>query len=117
MARRRGGVLFVGIKGHVVALDRTTGGELGRTKLEGVRMKATAFVYLHQDQDQLYAAYNGEIFCLDPRTGTLRWHNQMRGLGTGLVSVLAERAAASSPPPPVFEEQRRRNASQHSSGA
>ena len=117
MARRRGGVLYVGIKGHVVALDRATGGELWRTKLEGVRMRATAFVYVHQDDDQLYAAYNGEVFCLDPKTGALRWHNQMRGLGTGLVSLLAEHAPPSSPPPPVFEEQRRRNASQHSSGA
>ena len=48
MARRRGGVLFVGIKGHVVALDRATGGELWRTKLEGVRMKIHDFVYVLQ---------------------------------------------------------------------
>jgi outer membrane protein assembly factor BamB len=117
MARRRGGVLYVGIKGHVIALDRTTGAELWRTKLSGVRARVTDFVYVHQDQDQLYAAYNGEIFCLDPKGGTVLWHNQLRGLGTGLASLLAESAVPAPPPPPVFEEQRRRSASQHSAGA
>jgi outer membrane protein assembly factor BamB len=118
MARPRGGTLYVGIKGHVVALDRATGAEQWRTKLEGVRVRTTDFVYLHRDEDQLFAAYNGEVYALDPKTGEVRWHNQFRGLGTGLVSLLTDAATAVTlPPPPVFEEQRRRSASQHSSGA
>jgi hypothetical protein len=46
-----------------------------------------------------------------PRDG--RWHNQLRGLGTGLASLLAEGAPEATPPTPVFEAQRRREASQH----
>ncbi len=117
MARKRVGVLYVGIKGHVIALERTTGTELWRVKLEGVRARMSDFVYLYQDEDQLYAAYNGEVYCLDPRSGTVVWHNQLRGLGTGLASLLAESATPRIPPPPVFEAQRRRDGSQHGSEA
>ena len=118
MPRMRAGVLYVGIKGHVLALDRLTGTELWRTKLQGARMKVYDFVHVHRDGEQLYAAYNGEIYCLDPKTGALRWHNQLRGLGTGLASLLSDAAPPpTEAPPSVFEEQRRRNASQHSAGA
>ena len=116
MARKRGGALYVGIKGCVVALDRVTGMERWRTKLEGVRMKTTSFVGLHLDEDQLYAAYNGEIYCLEARTVAVRWHNQLRGLGTGLASLLAEGAPVATPPPPVSEEHRRRVAAQRAAG-
>jgi outer membrane protein assembly factor BamB len=117
MARLRGGVLYVGVKGQVVALDRTTGGELWRTKLQGVRMRTSDFVHLHRDDDQLYASYNGEIYALDPKSGAVRWHNQLRGLGTGLASLLSDAADPSAPPPlPVFEQQRRRSSSHQGGG-
>ncbi len=115
--RRKTVLVHVGLKGHVVALDRDTGAEVWRTALQGVRMKMYGFVGLHRDGDQLYASYSGEVYCLDPETGEVRWHSQLRGLGTGLASVLGPTAEPAAPPPPAaFEAHRRRHSSQHSSG-
>jgi outer membrane protein assembly factor BamB len=77
-------VIFTGIKGHVVALDRTTGSELWRTKLKGAD-----FVNLTSDGVHIIAGTGGEVFCLDPATGSLLWRNPMKGLGFGVVSLLA----------------------------
>lgn len=90
MPRTPDRLLYVGIKGHVLALDRATGAEVWRTKLEGLRMRASDFVHLSLDDDQLYAATSGELYCLDRRTGMVRWHNQLTGLGTGLVSMVSD---------------------------
>ena len=38
----------------------------------------------------------GEIWRLDPETGGLQWHNKMRGLGQGLVSLASTQVAGSS---------------------
>ena len=86
---------YVGIKGHVLALDRATGTEIWRTKLSGLRMKTSDFVYLSLDDDQLYATLSGEIFCLDSASGEVRWHDQLKGLGTGLVSIVSAASPAS----------------------
>jgi outer membrane protein assembly factor BamB len=75
-------VIFVGIKGTVVALDRATGEVLWMNELKG-----GDFVNLVVDDDYLYATTRGEIFCLDPATGALRWHNRLKGLGYGLVTM------------------------------
>lgn len=79
-------VLFIGIGGRVLALDRRTGAEIWRTKVKG----ATSTVILHRDGDQLYASASGELFCLDPATGTIRWHNKLKGLGLGIVAMATE---------------------------
>lgn len=115
MARRRGnaGTVYVGIQGHVIAIDPATGTELWRTKLRGVRARLSSFVNVLVDGEQVYASFSGEIFCLDGRTGALRWHNQMRGLGTGLVTMASATAVPAVPPVPVFEAQRQRSSSQH----
>lgn len=118
MPRRRETLLFVGIKGHVLALDSASGTERWRTKLEGVRMRTSGFVHLHRDADNLYAAYNGELFCLDPASGTLRWHNRLTGLGTGLASMLSDAPSRTeSGPLTLFEEQRRQQQRQHGAAA
>lgn len=93
-------MVFVGIKGTVLALDRGTGQELWRTDLRGAD-----FVSLTSDGGEIYAATRGELFCLDPATGQIRWHNPLRGLGRGLVTV----APASTPGAAVAEEKRRRD--------
>ncbi len=76
-------LLFIGIKGHVVALDAYTGTEHWRTKLAGA-----AFVTVASDGARLYAAARGEVFCLDRTTGAVIWHNGMKGMGYGLASLL-----------------------------
>jgi outer membrane protein assembly factor BamB len=77
-------LVLTGIKGHVVALDRTTGSELWRTKLKGAD-----FVNLVSDGSYIFAGTAGEVFCLDSTTGAVLWRNPMKGLGFGLVSLLS----------------------------
>ena len=74
--------IFIGIKGTVVALDRTTGTELWRSALTG-----SEFVNVVINGSDLVAATKGEVFCLDPATGSVRWHNGLSGLGYGFVAI------------------------------
>ena len=71
--------VYVGIKGHVLALDIATGTERWRTKLKG-----SDFVHVVSDGYRLLAAVRGEIFCLDGATGAVLWNNRLPGMGMGL---------------------------------
>jgi outer membrane protein assembly factor BamB len=66
-------LVFIGMYGEVLALDRTTGGEVWRTNLKGAE-----FVNVVLHEGDLFAATKGEMFCLDPATGRQRWHNRSR---------------------------------------
>ena len=81
-------LLFVGIKASVVALDARSGDEVWRVKLKGM----SDFVTVLWDGEFLVAATYGELFGLDPRDGTITWHNKMKGLGLGFVSLASSRA-------------------------
>src|SRR5579872_4140526 len=74
--------LFIGIRGAVLAIDRINGQELWRSTLKG-----RDFVNVVLEGGDLYAATQGELFCLDPGTGHVRWHTQLKGLGRGLVTI------------------------------
>lgn len=80
MARQN--VVFIGIKGTVAALDRATGEAVWMAELKG-----SDFVNLVIDDDNLYATTKGEIYCLNPANGELRWHNKLSGMGWGLVAI------------------------------
>jgi outer membrane protein assembly factor BamB len=54
-------LIFIGIKGTVVALDRATGSEVWRSELKG-----KDFVNVVLQDGDLYATTKGEVFCLDP---------------------------------------------------
>ena len=82
MAALAQSAIFAGIKGHVIALDKTTGGELWRT-----RLKRADFVNVVSDGSVVFAATSGEVFCLDGATGAILWNNPMKGMGLGLVSL------------------------------
>ncbi|HXG44261.1 MAG TPA: PQQ-binding-like beta-propeller repeat protein [Gemmatimonadales bacterium] len=82
--------IYVGAGGHVVALDRTTGAEMWRTRLKA------GLVNLACDEHRLYAAAQGQLFCLDPATGAVLWRNPLRRLGLGLVSILPPGGGAAS---------------------
>lgn len=97
-------IIYLGIKGSVIALDSGTGQQLWATHLKG-----SDFVNVVLDGDSLYAATYGEIFCLDPATGAGRWHNPLKGFGLGLVSVAAESISPSALLN-VMQEKRRRDA-------
>ena len=110
MVRRRAGVVYIGLKASVVALDRRTGMEVWRTPLKGGVGRSGSFVTLERDGDVLYAGVGGEIYALDPKTGTLLWHNPLKGLGYGVLSILGDTEGAEGNALPVAAEELRRQA-------
>ena len=75
-------LLFIGIAGTVLALDRATGQEVWQSSLKG-----EDFVNVAVQDGAVYATAKGELFCLDPATGNIRWQNQLKGFGRGLVTI------------------------------
>lgn len=83
--------LFIGVGGHVLAIDATTGTELWRTKLKG-----SDFVTLSLRDGRIFAGAKGELFCLEPSTGTIIWRNGLKGLGLGLVAFGGDQEIAAA---------------------
>jgi len=79
--------LIIGVGGHVVAIDPSTGEELWRTKL-----RRSSFVTLSEAADRIHAGAGGELFCLDRRSGSILWHNRLKGLGLGVVAFPGDSA-------------------------
>ncbi len=94
-------LIFVGIKGSVVAISRTTGQQAWATRLKG-----GDFVNVSLEETRIYATNQGEIFCLDPQSGELLWHNPLKGYGLGLATIAIP--GTSSPQAAVLAEQQRR---------
>ncbi len=76
-------LVFVGLNGYAVALDRDTG-EIVWSNNE---MKS-GYVTLLLDGDRLIVSTNGYLYCLDPQTGRILWHNRMSGYGAGAPTSL-----------------------------
>jgi outer membrane protein assembly factor BamB len=74
-------LMFVGIKGSVVALRRDSGEQMWAVKMGG------DFVTVAVEDGQVFAAAKGEIFCLDPRNGRQLWRNPLKGFGIGLATM------------------------------
>ncbi len=89
-------LIYVGLKGSVAALDRSTGIQRWRTRLKGGQ-----FVSLVGDGARIYAATMGETFCLDPVTGSVLWRNTMPGMGLGVASLLGPGGERSGEPEPA----------------
>ena len=75
-------LVYVGIRGSVVALDRSSGGRVWEAKLKG-----SSFVTLLVDGGSVLAGAQGEIFCLDAATGKILWNDGLKGYGFGLMSI------------------------------
>jgi len=78
-------LVFVGIKGSVVALNRETGEQVW-----AVHLKGSDFVNVALQKDRLYATTYGEIFCLEAATGNALWSNGLKGFGLGLATIATE---------------------------
>ena len=96
-------LMFIGIRGSVVALDRATGQQVWATHLKG-----WSFVNVVVEDGSVLASCYGEIFCLDPLTGNALWHNSLKGFGTGLATIATEDSPG-IPNAPVMAERRRRD--------
>ena len=95
-------LIFVGLRGYVVALDRDTG------KIVWCNSKLhSGYVSMLLDGDRLIVSCDGYMYCLHPLTGEVLWHNPLSGFGTGVAHltsirgqssqvVLAEAAAANA---------------------
>ena len=94
-------LVFVGIGRSVVALNRATG-----ERVWAARIKGYDFVNVVLDGGCIFATCYGEIFCLDPHTGQVQWHNPLKGFGTGLASIAADNGARSGLTAVLAEEKR-----------
>src|SRR5437868_11009183 len=97
-------LMYIGIRGSVVALDRATGTQVWATHLKG-----WGFVNVILQNDAVVATCHGEAFCLDPFTGNATWHNPLKGFGTGLATIAtdSQQMAVSA----AWSEQQRRDES------
>jgi len=80
-------LVFIGIKGSVIALNRATGQQVWATHLKG-----SDFVNVVLLDGAVLASCYGEIFCLDPLTGRTLWHNPLKGFGVGLATIATDNA-------------------------
>jgi outer membrane protein assembly factor BamB len=78
-------LVFIGIKGSVVALDRASGLQVWSTHLKG-----SDFVNVALYGEIVLASCCGEIFCLDPFSGKALWHNPLKGFGLGLATIATD---------------------------
>jgi len=78
-------IIYLGVKGSVVAIDSATGQSIWSTSLKG-----SEFANVVLDGNNLFATTRGEIFCLDPQGGGIRWHNPLKGYGLGLITIAGE---------------------------
>ena len=88
-------MIYGGTRGHVFAIDPTTGEERWRTKL------STGFFNAAYAQDVMVlvrdgiviAGCNGHMWGLDAKGGDLLWHNALSGLGNGAVTMATDGVA------------------------
>jgi outer membrane protein assembly factor BamB len=95
-------LVFVGIKGSVLALNRATGQQQWATHLKG-----WSFVNVVLQNDVVLASCQGEVFCLDPFNGNALWHNPLKGFGTGLATIATDSNQASASAAVLSEKRRR----------
>ena len=98
-------LVLVGIKNTVVARDDRSGAEVWRAQLH-----SSDHVTVLWDGEALLAANAGEVWRLDPARGEVIWHNELEGLGRGLVSLASGRRATATADTDLAEQKRRRDA-------
>lgn len=95
-------LIFIGIKGSVLALNRQTGEQVWATHLTG-----SDFANVVIEEGKIFAATSGEIYCLDPVGGLGLWHNELKGFGTGLATIATQKDIGNGVPTVIAEKQRR----------
>ena len=83
-------LIFVGLRGYAMALDRDTGEVVWCNS----RMHS-GYVSMLLDGDRLIVSTNGYMYCLNPLTGDILWHNPLSGYGTGVAHLASVRGQSS----------------------
>ncbi len=86
-------LVFVGLNGQVVAMDRKNGEIVWVWSNDGLM---SGYVSLLLDGDRLVVSSNGYLYCLDPLNGDVLWENPLKGKGTGVASLVSVRGQSSS---------------------
>ena len=92
-------MIFIGIRGYALAIDRATGAGSVADQPQG-----RDFVTVALAGSDLLAASRGRLYCLEAASGIVRWQNELKGLGFGLVSIAGTDVTA------IAEVERRRAA-------
>ena len=104
--------LFIGIKGRVLRIDRRTGQALWETHLAG-----SQFVNVQTSGDDLLASTKGELYCLDPDTGRIKWQNGLPGMGWGIMTITGESDHSSAMAQELLQRQQSANRGAGTAGA
>lgn len=107
--------LYIGTNRFVAALDPRTGEELWRTKLP--KSAGGGPVTLQIKDRNIYAGYNGEVFCLAKNDGAIVWHNELRGMGYHPILLAMQGASGSTDGAVIAADDRRRKAAGASAAA
>ena len=83
-------LIFVGLNGYALALNRITGEEVWRNN-----QLNSGFTTLLLDGDRLIVSTNGYLYCLNPLNGEMIWENALSGLGTGITDLISTRGQSS----------------------
>ena len=105
-------LVYVGIKGSVIALNRATGEQVWLTHLKG-----SDFVNVLVEDGKIFASCYDEVYCLDPLTGQGLWHNRLKGMGTGLATIATDDSLRSTLTTVLAEKGRRDEQVASSAGA
>ena len=77
--------LFLGIKSHVVCIDKSSGHELWRSKL-----KTSTITNVYYENDMVFAYAGGHLFCVNAYDGSIKWENTLKGLGYSTCIIASE---------------------------
>jgi outer membrane protein assembly factor BamB len=83
-------LIFVGFRGYVFALHRDTGEIVWCNS-----QMHSGYVSMLLDGDRLIVSSSGYMYCLDPLSGQILWHNPLTGYGTGVTHLVSVRGQSS----------------------
>ena len=98
-------MVFLGVHGNVIAVDRATGQQLW-----SVHLKGSDFVNLLVDDVRVLAATHGEVFCLHAESGQVLWHNPLPGQGWDIVTIATVQGTSAISPALSVEKKKRDDA-------
>jgi outer membrane protein assembly factor BamB len=95
-------VLVVGTRGYLLAYEKSSGKPLWKYQFKkSFWARGSGYVVILVDGNNLFASCYGEIYCFDLLKGSLRWKDDLKGKGFGVVSFAV--LGASTPAFPSSE--------------